>query len=299
MWLLGIDPVRPFRSANVIVRQQPEPPPTSSHAKAKQASKPARSRIPQKSAVIEPAPTQEVSTAGPIDAGDQILASTQKETIAKTYGEPALSIRRVDRGHDLETLVYTRDRGKEVTVILLEDGKVPSAYSQSGITSALDTPRPRPDEHTAGLLAGPAAPQPASIAIAATAEAPNSSPQVLKKTLAEGPTAIAASRPSVPANTGTCWPKTFPTGSSSCARCGASSPHGSARTPSPRRIRSRHFRSCHGSPSCSQVLLPHGAACSRHAIIANPAASCDSRPARRRKTPRLHSGAPSPRATGR
>ena len=205
IWLLGIDPVRPFRSANVTARQEPEPPSTSSHARAKPGSKPARSRVPQNSAVIEPAPTQEVSTAAPIDTGDQILSSTQKETIAKTHGEPALSIRRVDRGHDLETLVYTRDRGKGVTVILLKDGKAPSAYPQSSITPVLDTPRPRPDEHTAALLAGPAAPQPASIATPATAEAPKSIPKILDKTLAGVPTAITPPvRPSVQANIGTC-----------------------------------------------------------------------------------------------
>jgi hypothetical protein len=205
MLLLGIDLVRPFRSANVIVRQEPEPPPKASlHARTKQASKPARSRVPQTRAVVEPAPTQEVSTGDPIVAGDQIPAATQKETILKMYGYPALSSRRVDRGHDLETLVYTRDRGKEVTVISLEDGKV-SSYSQSGITSAVDSRRPRPDEHTAALLARPTEPQPASIAIPPTAEAPKTIPKVLDKTLAEVPTATKPpGQPSVQGNVGTC-----------------------------------------------------------------------------------------------
>jgi hypothetical protein len=190
MWLLGIDPVRPFLSPNVV-RQEPDPPPASSRTKAKQASKPTRSRIPQKSTVIDPGATQEVSSAAPIDRGDPILASTVKETIAKTHGEPALSTWRIDRGHDVETLVYTQDRGKDVAVISLKDGTVSSAYS--------------PNEHSAGLLAGPAAPQPASIAIPPAAEAPKSIPKILDKTLAEVPKAITPpGRPSVQANVGTC-----------------------------------------------------------------------------------------------
>jgi hypothetical protein len=203
---LGIDLVRPFRSANVIVRQEPEPPPeASSHAKTKQASKPARSRVPQTRAVIEPAQTQDVSTAAPIVAGDQISVGTPKETIVKMYGELALSTRRIDRGHDLETLVYTRDRGKEVTVITFEDGKVSSAYSRSGIRPAIDTPTPRTDEHTAGLLARPAEPLPASIAMPPTDEAPKIIPKVLDNTLAEAPTATKSpSGPSVQGNVGTC-----------------------------------------------------------------------------------------------
>jgi hypothetical protein len=198
-WLLNIDPASSFRSANVIVRQEPQSTPISSHPKAMQASKPSRSRTPRESAVIEHAPTREVSTAAVIDAGDGIFANTPKEAIAKTYGEPALSTRRVDRGHDLETLVYARDRGKEVTVILLEDGKVPSASTYSGIKPPLDTRRP--DEQASALLA---APQLSSIAIPATAETPKAIHEVLKKTLAGVSTPIPSSRPPVEAKMGTC-----------------------------------------------------------------------------------------------
>jgi hypothetical protein len=206
IWLLGIDPIRSFRSANGIVRQEPQPPPEASlHPKAKQASKPIRPRIPQTRAVIEPATTQEVPTLPPIVAGDQIPTATQKEAIVNTNGNPALSIRRVDHGHDLESLVYTRDRGREVTIISLEDGKVSSAYSQSGITSAVDAPRPRSDEHTAALLTGPAAPHPASVAIAPPAAAPRPILKVFDHTLTEVPTATKPpGRPSAEANLGTC-----------------------------------------------------------------------------------------------
>jgi len=185
--LLSIDLVSPFRSANVV-RQEAEPPPdASSHAKTKQASKRARSR-----AVIEPAPTQDVGTVDP--------AGTQNETTEKTYGEAALSITRLDRGHDLETLVYARNRGKEITVVSLEDGKVTS-HSPSGITPTVGSPGPRPDEHATALLAHPTDPQPASIAIPPIAEVPTAIPRVFDQTLAQLP---ATTKPPVKGNVGTC-----------------------------------------------------------------------------------------------
>jgi len=203
MLLLGIDLVRPFRSAKVVVRQEPEPSSqSSSQAKTTQGSKPARSRTPQSRAVIEPAPTQEVFTDAPIVAGDQISIGTPRETIVKMYGDMALSTRRVDRGHDLETLVYTRDRGKEVTVISFEDGKVSSAYSRRG---AMYTLRQRPDEHTAGLRARRSESQPTSVAMPPANEGPVTTPKVLDNTLAQVPTATKPpGGPLVQGNGGTC-----------------------------------------------------------------------------------------------
>ena len=195
--LLGIDLVSPFRSSYAIVRREPEPD-ASSQVKTKQASKPARSH-----AVIEPARTREVSTHDPSVAGGQI-PSAAHETTVNTYGEAALSITRLDRGHDFETLVYARNRGKEITVVSLEDGKV-SSHSPSGITATVDSPGPRPDEHATALLARPTEPQPASIAIPPAAGEPMTIPRVFDKTLAEVP--IATKPPSLPpvkGNVGTC-----------------------------------------------------------------------------------------------
>jgi hypothetical protein len=202
VWLLGLDPVEPFRYTNGRVRQEQETPLAGSQAKAKQASRPSRSRIPQKSAVVEHAPTPKTSTAAAIDAGDQFPASPQKETNAKTYGEPALSTTKVDRGRELETLVYTRDRGKEIRVISLEDGKVPLAPSE--VKPASDTPQPRSVEHTAALLAGPGARQPAPTGIPATAEATKSIPNALNNTPVKVTTAIPPERPWVQPKLGTC-----------------------------------------------------------------------------------------------
>ena len=187
--LLGIDLVRPFQSSNAIVRQEPESlPDAGSQARAKPASKPGRSR-----AVIGPAPIQEVSAGDPTIAGGQIPTDTQDETSVKAYGEAALSITRLDRGHDLETLVYARNRGKEITVVSFEDGKV-STHSPSVITPEVDSPGPRPDEHSTALLARPTEP-----------EVPKGIPQVFDETLAEAPAAAKPpGQPPVQGNVGTC-----------------------------------------------------------------------------------------------
>ena len=178
IWLLGIDPLR----------QEPQPPPGASfRPKAKQPSKPTRPGIPPTRAVIEPPSTQEVPTLAPILDGDQIVTATEKEAIVQN-GNPALSIRRLDHGHDLESLVYTRDRGRELTIISLEDGNVSSVYSQSGIPSAVDAPRPRSDEHTSASLPDPTAHQPASIANAPPAAASRRDVSAFNDILAEVPT---------------------------------------------------------------------------------------------------------------
>ena len=147
VWLLGIDPIHSFRSANGFVRQEPQPSPAASlDPNAKQASKPTRPRIPQTRAVIEPATTQEAPTLAPIAAADQIPTATHKETIANTDGDPALSISRVDHGHERESLVYTRDRGRELTIVSLEDGKVSSAPPAPSpiLKASNDTPTEMP-----------------------------------------------------------------------------------------------------------------------------------------------------------
>jgi hypothetical protein len=199
MWPAGIDLLHPFRSPDVIVRQQPEPTPeTSSQAK----KKPAKSHVLQTSTIIEPTPAQAEFAGKPMVAGDQIPEATQTDAIVKTYGDPAVSIRRVEHGHDLETLVYTRNHGKEVTAISLKDGKV---SSRSGVAPAVDSPVPQPNEHVAASLARPAKPQPASIAIPPAAEAPKTVPKVLDATLAAAPTAAKPpGQPPVQSNAGTC-----------------------------------------------------------------------------------------------
>ncbi len=200
IWLVDSDLVHPLRSSNGFVRQEPaqSPPQASSQAKAKPAPKPARARIPQMSAVIEPAATRNVSTDAPIVAGGELPSGAQTETNAKTYGNPVLSITRVDRGHDLDKLVYTRDRGKEVTIISYEDGKVSSTSSQSSGRPAMEPPGPRAQEPAAALL-----PVPVSIAAIPLAETPKTLSKVFDKTPAEIPAAAKPAEP-VQARKGTC-----------------------------------------------------------------------------------------------
>ena len=191
--LLGIDLVHPFRPANVVVH--PDPPPEAiENAKAKTVSKPARSRVPRTG-----------STADPIAAGGRISSATNNETTDKTsYGDAALSIRRLDRGHDMETLVYTRNRGKEITVVSLEDGKVTSP-SPSGSALTVKSPGLRTDERATALLARPTEPQPASMATPSSAEVQRTIPRAVDKTLAEVPAAAnPPGAPTVKGNVGTC-----------------------------------------------------------------------------------------------
>ncbi len=141
IWLLGMDPIHSFRPPNGFVQQDPQPPPEASlDPSAKQPVKPTRPRIAQTHTVIEPATTQEVPTLASVTTADQIPTVTQKEAIANTDGNPALSISRVDHGHELESLVYTRDRGREVTIVSLEDGKVSSAPPAPILKASNDTP---------------------------------------------------------------------------------------------------------------------------------------------------------------
>jgi len=150
--LFGVDLARPFGSStNVII--QPEPlSEASTPVKTTPAARTATSRVRQTPAAVEPAPAREVSQGDSAAVGGQDLAAGQKETEA--YGGAALSIMRIDRGHDIETLVYSQNRGKKVAVISLKDGKVASG-SPSGV-AAVESPGPRIDEHAAALLARPA-----------------------------------------------------------------------------------------------------------------------------------------------
>lgn len=67
----------------------------------------------------------------PFPAVEQIASGAQVDAITNKYGDPALSAVTSTGGHMVETFVYSRDRGRNATVIRLEDGKVATAYSQA------------------------------------------------------------------------------------------------------------------------------------------------------------------------
>ncbi len=66
-----------------------------------------------------------------------------KTAITGKYGDPALAAVTSTGGHMVETFVYSRNRGRNATVIRLEDGKVAAAYSQAEpfVPPGLSAPR--------------------------------------------------------------------------------------------------------------------------------------------------------------
>src|SRR5581483_2627942 len=94
-------------------------------------------------AVVEVAPTlaapvAEVVIAPPtppapkqFPAASEIAPGAEREKIAEKFGQPALLTTTTSGdGRVLETLIYARKSGRDVTVIRIEDGKVLSAYSR-------------------------------------------------------------------------------------------------------------------------------------------------------------------------
>ena len=92
-------------------------------------------------AEASPAPVQVAPP--PFPAVEQIANGAHADAITDKYGDPALSAVTSTGGHMVETIVYARNRGRNATVIRLEDGKVATAYSQAEPTvpPGLSAPR--------------------------------------------------------------------------------------------------------------------------------------------------------------
>jgi len=112
-------------------------------AKKKQAAKAARraaAAVPNVDAVAPPIqPVAEVVVAPPKPAPApkqfpeprEIPVGSERDNIAERFGQPALATTTTSNdGRVMETLVYARKSGRDVTVIRIEDGKVLSAYSR-------------------------------------------------------------------------------------------------------------------------------------------------------------------------
>jgi len=114
-------------------------------AEAKEAKKKQAARAARKAAaavpVVEPvAPPIEpvaVVVLPPKPAPKQfpepreIAVGAERENIAERFGQPALATTTTSNdGRVMETLVYARKSGRDLTVIRIEDGKVLSAYSR-------------------------------------------------------------------------------------------------------------------------------------------------------------------------
>jgi len=79
----------------------------------------------------------------PFPAVEQIPTGVHGDSITGKYGDPQLFAVTSTGGHMVETMVYSRERGRSATVIRIEDGRVSSAYSQSEpvVPPGLSAPR--------------------------------------------------------------------------------------------------------------------------------------------------------------
>ena len=117
-------------------------------AEAKEAKKKLVAKAARKAAAAVPvveaaappiAPVAEVVVAPPRPAPipkefpqpREIPVGSERDNIAERFGQPALATTTTsDDGRMMETLVYARKSGRDVTVIRIEDGKVQSAHSR-------------------------------------------------------------------------------------------------------------------------------------------------------------------------
>jgi len=116
------------------------PPPTPAKKPATNVAKRARvqpgAETPPEPVVI--APVAEVVFAPPappvpkqFPEPREIPTGTGRDNVAERFGQPALTTTTTsDDGRVMETLVYSRKSGRDVTVIRIEDGKVLSVYSR-------------------------------------------------------------------------------------------------------------------------------------------------------------------------
>ena len=129
--------------------QAPEPAkPAPAVVKAIRKPKLVLEPVPEPPAVVEAPPAPVVVPVvqhdpPPFPVVAQIAAGAHEDSITGKYGDPALSAVTSTDGHMVETFVYAKNRGREATVIRIEDGKVSSAYSQSEPVppSGLSAPR--------------------------------------------------------------------------------------------------------------------------------------------------------------
>ena len=124
-------PTHPLEAAAPQV-QEPAPAPAPAPV-IKKVSKPKPAPPPvveePVAVVVAPAPAPVVPPP-PFPAVEQIASGAREAAITDKYGDPSLSAVTSRGGHMVETFVYSKNRGRNATVIRLEDGKVATAYSQ-------------------------------------------------------------------------------------------------------------------------------------------------------------------------
>ena len=105
-------------------------------AEAKEAKKKQAARAARKAAAAVPvvevvAPPKPPAPPKQFPEPREISVGAERDNIAERFGQPALATTTTSNdGRVMETLVYARKSGRDVTVIRIEDGKVLSAYSR-------------------------------------------------------------------------------------------------------------------------------------------------------------------------
>jgi len=139
----------PTHPMNATAQQVQEPAPAPAPApvvKKVSRPKPAPPPVveePVVVAVVAPPPPVVQAPPPPFPAVDQIASGAHEAAITGKYGDPALAAVTSTGGHMVETFVYSRNRGRNATIIRLEDGKVAAAYSQAEpfVPPGLSAPR--------------------------------------------------------------------------------------------------------------------------------------------------------------
>jgi len=114
----------------------PAKPPKARTAKAANktsAAPSAETAQPSQPLLVEPVAEVVVAPPAPkqFPSAKEIAVGVERENIAERFGQPSLATTTTsDDGRVMETLVYARKSGRDVTVIRIEDGKVLSAYSR-------------------------------------------------------------------------------------------------------------------------------------------------------------------------
>jgi hypothetical protein len=94
--------------------------------------------------VVAPPPAPVVQAPPPpFPSVEQIASGSHETAITGRFGDPSLFAVTSAGGHMVETFVYSKNRGRNATVIRLEDGKVATAYSQAEpfVPPGLSAPR--------------------------------------------------------------------------------------------------------------------------------------------------------------
>lgn len=139
-------PAPPAATAPQVQEPAPVPAPApvvKKFAKRKVAPPPVVEQPVAVAAVVPPPAPVVKLPPPPFPSVEQIASGAHVDAITNKYGDPALAAVTSTGGHMVETFVYSKDRGRNATVIRLEDGKVATAYSQAEpvVPPGLSAPR--------------------------------------------------------------------------------------------------------------------------------------------------------------